>query len=140
MVGRHDHGNAKRASPSPDVHFQRQRADHRHEWQRYLPTISRHGLCPRQRPAEQDLAVARPTAASIGENASAPGYYGPAMPSGMPDPTSMIALWVQRGESDSSGEITPAVVYRWRGLHARYLVSWCRRNGHAEVLTRGAGR
>ncbi|MEW1734851.1 response regulator [Nocardia beijingensis] len=44
--------------------------------------------------------------------------------------------WIiaRRGESDSRGELTPAVVYRWCGIHARYLVSWCRRNGHTGVL------
>lgn len=43
----------------------------------------------------------------------------------------------QRREHESHGELTPAVVYRWCGLHARYLMSWCRRNGHTEVLTHG---
>ncbi|MFE7744800.1 response regulator [Nocardia sp. NPDC057455] len=46
----------------------------------------------------------------------------------------------QRGENEANGELTPAVVYRWCGLHARYLMSWCRRNGHTEVLTRGDDR
>ncbi|MFI9414590.1 MSMEG_1198 family transcriptional regulator [Nocardia gamkensis] len=43
----------------------------------------------------------------------------------------------QRRENESHGELTAAVVYRWCGLHARYLISWCRRNGHTEVLTHG---
>lgn len=39
-----------------------------------------------------------------------------------------------RGEHGPIGEITPPVVYRWCGIHARYLMSWCRRHGHADVL------
>ncbi|WP_396910890.1 response regulator [Mycolicibacterium sp.] len=44
----------------------------------------------------------------------------------------------QRGEHDPAMPLTLPAVYRWCGLHARYLVSWCRRNGHVEVL--GPGR
>jgi DNA-binding NarL/FixJ family response regulator len=40
----------------------------------------------------------------------------------------------QRGEHDPDLPLTLAAVYRWCGLHARYIVSWCRRNGHADVL------
>lgn len=39
-----------------------------------------------------------------------------------------------RGEHDDRLPMTQAAVYRWCGLHARYLVSWCRRHGHADVL------
>ncbi|MGC4935283.1 response regulator [Gordonia sp. DT30] len=42
---------------------------------------------------------------------------------------------IQRGEHDEHLPMTQASVYRWSGLHARYLMSWCRRNGHADVLT-----
>ncbi|WP_102144541.1 response regulator [Mycobacterium hubeiense] len=40
----------------------------------------------------------------------------------------------QRGEHDPSLPLTLAAVYRWCGLHARYIVSWCRRNGHSSVV------
>ncbi|MFT3660679.1 MAG: response regulator [Gordonia sp. (in: high G+C Gram-positive bacteria)] len=40
----------------------------------------------------------------------------------------------QRGEHDDRLPLTQGAVYRWCGLHARYLTSWCRRNGHADVL------
>lgn len=43
-------------------------------------------------------------------------------------------LMLARGEHDPELPLTQAAVYRWCGLHARYLVSWCRRNGHADVL------
>ncbi|WP_043725573.1 response regulator [Nocardia asiatica] len=41
---------------------------------------------------------------------------------------------VQRGEHETGLPMTLGAVYRWCGLHARYLTSWCRRNGHADVL------
>ena len=40
----------------------------------------------------------------------------------------------QRGEHDAAMPLTLPSVYRWCGLHARYLVSWCRRHGHADVV------
>lgn len=40
----------------------------------------------------------------------------------------------ERGEHPPQLPITTAVVYRWCGEHARYLASWCRRHGHADVL------
>ena len=40
----------------------------------------------------------------------------------------------RREEHDENLPMTQASVYRWCGLHARYLVSWCRRNGHSDVL------
>lgn len=40
----------------------------------------------------------------------------------------------KRGEHDPMLPMTQAAVYRWCGLHARYIVSWCRRNGHTDVL------
>lgn len=40
----------------------------------------------------------------------------------------------QRGEHNPEMPLTLPVVYRWCGLHARYLVSWCRRHGHIEVV------
>ncbi|ANY25552.1 response regulator transcription factor [Gordonia terrae] len=41
---------------------------------------------------------------------------------------------VERGEHEASLPMTQAAVYRWCGLHARYLISWCRRHGHSDVL------
>ena len=41
---------------------------------------------------------------------------------------------LQRGEHDPALPLTLSAVYRWCGLHSRYLVSWCRRHGHADVL------
>jgi CheY-like chemotaxis protein len=41
-----------------------------------------------------------------------------------------------RGEHDPHLKVTPEAVYRWCGEHARYILSWCRRNGHADVATR----
>lgn len=38
------------------------------------------------------------------------------------------------GEHDATLPMTQAAVYRWCGLHARYLISWCRRHGHSDVL------
>jgi len=32
--------------------------------------------------------------------------------------------------------MTPEVVYRWCGEHARYILSWCRRNGYGDIATR----
>lgn len=43
-----------------------------------------------------------------------------------------------RHEHDESLPLTQGSVYRWCGVHARYLVSWCRRNGHDDVLTADA--
>ncbi|WP_040525294.1 hypothetical protein [Gordonia effusa] len=40
----------------------------------------------------------------------------------------------RRDEHDESLPLTQASVYRWCGLHARYIVSWCRRHGHSDVL------
>ncbi|MBN0973301.1 response regulator transcription factor [Gordonia sp. BP-94] len=39
-----------------------------------------------------------------------------------------------RNEHDERLPLTQASVFRWCGLHARYIVSWCRRHGHADVL------
>ena len=41
-----------------------------------------------------------------------------------------------RGEHSSELKMTPEVVYRWCGEHARYILSWCRRNGYSDVATR----
>lgn len=43
-------------------------------------------------------------------------------------------IW-RRGEH-SEPTVPVTVVYRWCGEHARYLLSWCRRNGHADIATR----
>ncbi|WP_067538705.1 hypothetical protein [Nocardia crassostreae] len=43
----------------------------------------------------------------------------------------------QRGEHDPALPMTIVAVYRWCGLHSRYLVSWCRRNGHIDMLREG---
>ena len=39
-----------------------------------------------------------------------------------------------RNEHDERLPLTQPSVYRWCGLHARYIVSWCRRHGHDDVL------
>lgn len=40
----------------------------------------------------------------------------------------------ERGEHPDDVPLTTQSVYRWCGEHGRYLISWCRRNGHADVL------
>ncbi|MCW2515943.1 MAG: response regulator [Mycobacterium sp.] len=40
----------------------------------------------------------------------------------------------ERGEHDPRLPMTLSAVYRWCGLHSRYIVSWCRRHGHGDVL------
>ncbi|GAA2548370.1 response regulator [Pseudonocardia hydrocarbonoxydans] len=47
-------------------------------------------------------------------------------------------IW-RRGEHPEPA-VPVSVVYRWCGEHARYVLSWCRRNGHADVATRVIGR
>ncbi len=42
----------------------------------------------------------------------------------------------ERGEHDPNLPMTLPSVYRWCGVHARYIVSWCRRHGHADVVQR----
>jgi CheY-like chemotaxis protein len=42
----------------------------------------------------------------------------------------------ERGEHSPELKMTPEVVYRWCGEHARYILSWCRRNGHGDIATR----
>ncbi|MFZ2510778.1 MAG: response regulator [Gordonia sp. (in: high G+C Gram-positive bacteria)] len=44
-------------------------------------------------------------------------------------------IMTARGEHDAQLPLTQGAVYRWCGLHARYLTSWCRRNGHVDVLS-----
>ena len=44
-------------------------------------------------------------------------------------------LMLERGEHDDRLPLTQASVYRWCALHARYIVSWCRRHGHEDVLS-----
>jgi CheY-like chemotaxis protein len=41
-----------------------------------------------------------------------------------------------RHEHSHDLKMTPEVVYRWCGEHARYILSWCRRNGHDDIATR----
>ena len=41
-----------------------------------------------------------------------------------------------RGENNPELKMSPEVVYRWCGEHARYILSWCRRNGYADIATR----
>jgi CheY-like chemotaxis protein len=41
-----------------------------------------------------------------------------------------------RSEHDRALKMTPEVVYRWCGEHARYILSWCRRNGYSDIATR----
>jgi CheY-like chemotaxis protein len=48
-------------------------------------------------------------------------------------------LICRRGEHISPGlpaHVPAPVVYRWCGEHARYILSWCRRNGLTDVATR----
>jgi len=40
----------------------------------------------------------------------------------------------ERAEHADDLPLTTQIVYRWCGEHSRYLISWCRRNGHADVL------
>jgi DNA-binding NarL/FixJ family response regulator len=40
----------------------------------------------------------------------------------------------ERGEHPEDVPLTTQSVYRWCGEHSRYLISWCRRNGHGDVL------
>jgi CheY-like chemotaxis protein len=42
----------------------------------------------------------------------------------------------ERGEHSGELKMTPEAVYRWCGEHARYILSWCRRNGYADIATR----
>jgi hypothetical protein len=35
--------------------------------------------------------------------------------------------------------VPASAVYRWCGEHARYILSWCRRNGHTDVASRVVG-
>jgi hypothetical protein len=41
-----------------------------------------------------------------------------------------------RGEHCGELKMTPEVVYRWCGEHARYILSWCRRHGYGDIATR----
>jgi CheY-like chemotaxis protein len=41
-----------------------------------------------------------------------------------------------RCEHSRELKMTPEVVYRWCGEHARYILSWCRRNGYDDIATR----
>jgi len=47
-------------------------------------------------------------------------------------------IW-RRGEHVEP-TVPASVVYRWCGEHARHILSWCRRHGHADVATRVVGR
>ena len=60
--------------------------------------------------------VRYPTAARLAE------YIGP--------------LIKDRGEHCDGLKMTPEVVYRWCGEHARYILSWCRRNKHETIAER----
>jgi CheY-like chemotaxis protein len=41
-----------------------------------------------------------------------------------------------RREHSHELKMTPEVVYRWCGEHARYILSWCRRNGYSDIAAR----
>src|SRR6266536_67955 len=41
-----------------------------------------------------------------------------------------------RREHSDELKMTPEVVYRWCGEHARYILSWCRRHGYGDIATR----
>ncbi len=42
----------------------------------------------------------------------------------------------ERCEHSRELKMTPEVVYRWCGEHARYILSWCRRHGYGDIATR----
>jgi hypothetical protein len=42
----------------------------------------------------------------------------------------------ERGEHPEDLQIKQGVLYRWCGEHARYILSWCRRNGLGSTATR----
>jgi len=42
----------------------------------------------------------------------------------------------ERGEHPGDLRITQGVLYRWCGEHARYILSWCRRNGLGQISDR----
>ena len=44
-----------------------------------------------------------------------------------------------RREHSHELKMTPEVVYRWCGEHARYILSWCRRNGYNDIAARVTG-
>ncbi|CAN5284784.1 hypothetical protein BH09ACT12_BH09ACT12_25930 [soil metagenome] len=66
----------------------------------------------------ESLAAAASVSSSTAEKLA--GYLRPIM--------------VAREEHRPELRLTSASVYRWCGLHARYLTSWCRRHGHEDVL------
>ena len=41
-----------------------------------------------------------------------------------------------RREHSDELKMTPEVVYRWCGEHARYILSWCRRHDYGDIATR----
>lgn len=41
-----------------------------------------------------------------------------------------------RGELPPGTPLTSGVVFRWCGIYRHYLISWCRRNGHGDVVGR----
>lgn len=45
-------------------------------------------------------------------------------------------LITERGEYPGQMRVKQGVVYRWCGEHARYILSWCRRNGLAGLAAR----
>lgn len=45
-------------------------------------------------------------------------------------------LITERGEYPEQMRVKQGVVYRWCGEHARYILSWCRRNGLAGLAAR----
>ncbi|MEO6884657.1 MAG: response regulator [Jatrophihabitantaceae bacterium] len=45
-------------------------------------------------------------------------------------------LMLARKEHSIDLPMTSQAVYRWCGEHARYILSWCRRNGHADIAMR----
>ena len=42
----------------------------------------------------------------------------------------------ERGEHSRELKMTPEAIYRWCGEHARYILSWCRRNGYGDIAAR----
>lgn len=51
-------------------------------------------------------------------------------------PSYLGPLITARREHPGDVPVSASSVYRWCGEHSRYLLSWCRRHGHADVATR----
>jgi len=70
--------------------------------------------------ASDTASLAAATSVSLSTAEKVVGYLRPIM--------------VARDEHHDDLRLTSASVYRWCGVHAGYLTSWCRRHGHEDVL------